>query len=203
VISCEDVDLMAILEGRTVGEKDQRHFESCPDCQAELKHLNALLNQLTPYFTRATNEICPRQEKITSYVLEREAPLPSGLAIHVETCPTCAQSLLLIQDFERGFESASSNEPLPEKLQSKISSYRRRQTAARTRKALEGLVDKGRRGSEWIAETVERSLSGRVPGAAPAAPEDLTRAKDEPLKSEPKEQDKKDVPDPSKKGEQD
>ncbi|MEW5914729.1 MAG: hypothetical protein AB1814_19395 [Thermodesulfobacteriota bacterium] len=98
---------------------------------------------------------------------------------HLEGCPSCAQAVLLAMDFEGEFREPRRGASLPGPIGARVEVLRKERLAARTKAALESLAAKGKQGREWVNRTLERALSGGLPAAAPAAPDDLTKAKDE------------------------
>jgi|GEM_PF-3094334 len=189
--SCDDIDLLAFLEGRETSPEQGRHLEACPECRAELQRLKSLVARLDAYFMEAQTGDCPRRQEIVEHLLDTDADLPEGLASHAASCPDCAGTMLLLQDFVSGAGEPFDSVSLPDALSRAVAKYRSGRVKARTSSVLERLVRAGRKGADWVAGVAEDALSGRDPLGVPAAPDDLTKAKGD---REPEPEAKEDDP---------
>jgi DNA repair exonuclease SbcCD ATPase subunit len=178
LISCRDIDLIKYIEKIDISEKEEAHLKECKNCQAELMQLKHTINIINQYFKHAFDTDCPHIETLTAQIIHSGTLTDPVLNQHAKTCPACSQSRHLLEEFDNDIGEPTVSEiiPLPESLKKMI---RFKRVGARTRLALEKLMDKSTKTKNWIKEVVEQSIDSPQIQGAPAARDDLTHGQDE------------------------
>lgn len=186
MVDCDNIDLSKILGPDEFTSEESEHIQSCPKCKTELDEIKTMSNAFQSYFHLADNAHCPFEKDIPRLIWPPDGTPDKQLEAHMNQCPVCTRAYMELKAFDQEFEEPADISPLPESLQKAVNAYRRRASAARTRKVLEKFASQTKKGREWMDEVIKNTFTDKAAHPAPAAREDLTHSKKE---AEQKKQD--------------
>lgn len=173
---CDDIDLMAFLEGEQSDPEISRHLESCQSCRRRLSQYEQLTRAMVQS-RLGTAAACPhRYETLAAAVAETQHD-----ALHLDTCPECrelaADIAHSLEDIE--MKTAASTEALPEDILKRAGDRKAKWQAEHFQKVLNFQDVKDRHRQDEMTRTFFDSADDALPKAA--FPDDLagTRKLDE------------------------
>jgi predicted anti-sigma-YlaC factor YlaD len=165
---CDDIDLIAYLEGEQPDPEISRHLESCHPCRRRLSQYQRLTRAMVQS-RLGTAAACPhRDETLAAAVAETQQD-----AHHLATCRECrelaADVAHSLADIE--MKAAASTDALPQDLLKRVGERKARWQAEQFRRVLDFQDVKDRKRQDEMTRTFFDSANDALPKAA--FPDDL------------------------------